>query len=218
MPSKIKITIAEDNELIRKAIMFLIERDKKFQIIDEAENGKELIEKLNSKMPDLIILDYKMPIMNGKEALINIRKKYPEVKILMLSLYDECDLILDLLTHGANGFICKSASPETFFHAINSILTEGRYFDSKISEIMLNGLKKKNSKSILHSKITLSERETSVLKEICNGYSNKLISQKLYISSSTVDFHKGNIYKKTKTKNMADLVMYAVKNGIISVN
>ncbi|MDO9000242.1 MAG: response regulator transcription factor [Bacteroidota bacterium] len=215
---KIKITIAEDHELLRKAMKSLILANGNFEIIDEAINGKELIEKLNNQIPDLILLDYRMPIMDGKEALIEIRKKHPNIKILILSLYDEATVILDFITNGANGFISKSSSAENFFTAINTVVKERRYFDSKISEILLNGLMQKNSKSKLPSKTSLSERETSVLKEICNGLGNKLISEKLFISASTVDFHKGNIYKKTKTKNAVDLVMYAIKNGIVPVN
>ena len=217
MKQKIKIIIAEDKELFRKALIFFIEGNKKYQIIDEASNGKELIDKLSNNIPDLILLDYKMPEMDGKEALVIIKNKYPEVKILMLSLYDEAELIIDLLSHGANGFVSKSESPEVFFTAIETVITTGRYFDPRISEVLLNGLLKKGEKN--HSgKMSLSEREISVLKEICNGHTNKLISEKLFISTSTVDFHKGNIYKKTYAKNVVDLVKYAIKNGITPVN
>lgn len=140
MKTKVKIAIAEDKELLRKAIISLIEEDENFQVISESSNGLELINNLNKNLPDLILLDYKMPIMDGKDALITIKKKYPDMKILILSQCDQSELIIDLITHGANGFISKGATTEIFFNAINSVICKGKYFDSKISEALLNNL------------------------------------------------------------------------------
>jgi DNA-binding NarL/FixJ family response regulator len=219
MKTKVKIAIAEDKELLRKAIISLVEEDDNFEVTSESSNGLELINNLSKSLPDLVLMDYKMPVMDGKEALIAIKKKYPEMKILILSQYDQSELIIDLITHGANGFISKGANTETFFKAINTVICSGKYFDAKVSEALLNNLiQKEDEKYISLSKKSLSEREILILKEICNGGTNKIISNKLYIAPSTVDFHRANIYKKTKTKSIANLVIYAIKNGIIAID
>jgi two-component system nitrate/nitrite response regulator NarL len=208
--------IAEDHELVRKAFISLLNESRTAEVIDEACNGKELLHKLKLTLPDIVLMDYRMPVMDGREALQIIKAKNPEVRVIMMSVHDDNDLIMDFVAKGANGFISKSANPELLFTAILRTYKDGHYFDSKLSQLMANGILNKNNPEKL-KKESLSDREISVLREICNGNTNKGISERLYISTSTVDFHKGNIYKKTNCKNVVDLVKYAFKHGIIHV-
>jgi len=217
MKSKIKIMIAEDHALVRKALISLLKESRSIEVIDEADNGKELLHKLKVKLPDIVLMDYRMPVMDGREALQIIKAKHPEVKVIMMSVQDDNDLILDFVAKGANGFISKSANPELLFTAIARTNNEGHYFDPKLSQFMANGILNHKNRSEKLKKESLSDREISVLREICNGNTNKGISERLYISKSTVDFHKGNIYKKTNCRNVVDLVKYAFKHGIIHV-
>lgn len=216
MKTKIKITIAEDQELVRKAIINLIHGTRGIDVIDEAGNGKELLHKLKVNIPDVAIIDYRMPIMDGREALTIIKAKNPEIKVIMMSIHDDVDLLMDFIAKGANGFVSKSASIEMLFTAITRTFNEGSYFDSRLSQLMANGIININ-KPERRRKEGLSDREISVLKEICNGSTNKGISERLYISKSTVDFHKGNIYRKTSCKSVVELVKYAFKHGFIQV-
>jgi DNA-binding NarL/FixJ family response regulator len=217
MKSKNNIILAEEKELSRKALVSLISTNENYQIIAEATCTESLKDILNKNIPNIIIIEYNIATFNGKEVLSFIKRKFPEVKILIMGDSEECEKINDLLTNGADGFISKNETTESFFKAINVVLTNGSYFNSSISEAMLNDLLKQGQKKVRHGKLSLSDREILVMKEICNGYTNKLISEKLFISSSTVDFHKGNIYKKTNTNNIANLVKYAIKNGIVQV-
>lgn len=216
MKAKIKIMIAEDHELVRKAIVNLIHGTQGIDVIDEAADGKELLHKMKSKLPDIVLMDYRMPVMDGREALQIIKAKNPEVKVVMMSVHDDNDLIMDFVAKGASGFVSKSASTDNLFTAILRTHSEGHYFDSRLSQLMANGIINKDKPEKL-KKESLSDRELSVLREICNGSTNKGISERLYISTSTVDFHKGNIYKKTNCRSVVELVKYAFKHGIIHV-
>lgn len=216
MKTKIRVIIAEDQELVRKAFINLIHGIRGIEVIDEASDGKELLHKIKTNKPDLALIDYRMPIMDGREALNIIKTKNPEIKVIMMSIHDDVDLLMDFIAKGANGFISKSASIEMLFTAITRTFNEGNYFDSRLSQLMANGIINRN-KPERRKNEGLSDRELSVLKEICNGSTNKGISQRLYISTSTVDFHKGNIYRKTNCKSIVELVKYAFKHGIIHV-
>lgn len=216
MKPTIKLIVAEDHELVRKAFINLIHGSQGIDVIDEASDGKELLHLLKVKSPDIVLLDYRMPVMDGREALQIIKAKNPEIKVIMMSVHDDNDLVMDFIAKGANGFISKSSNTDILFTAIQRTYTEGNYFDPKLSQHMANGIMNRN-KPQKYKKEGLSERELSVLREICNGSTNKGISERLYISTSTVDFHKSNIYRKTNCKCIVELVKYAFKHGIIHV-
>jgi two-component system response regulator DegU len=209
--------IAEDHELVRKGFISLIHELKGAEVIAEAANGKELLHKLKVELPDIILMDYRMPIMDGREALQIIKAKYPQLKVIMMSVHDDTELIMDLVAKGANSFISKATTPDNLYNAIIRTYGEGHYFDTRLSQLMMNGIINQRNYSEKTKKESLSDREISVLREICNGGTNRGISERLYIAKSTVDFHKGNIYKKTNCKTVVELVKYAFKHGIIHV-
>ncbi len=212
---KIKIAIAENFVLLRKSLISLLEGDKTCEIVVEAGNGKELIEHLKTITPDVILLNLEMPIMNGSEALGKIKKNNDKLKVIMISAQDDHDTIVDVMTMGASGFISKKADPQTLFSTIIGVHKTGKHLSDSVSNAMLNKLNNSRKPNPFTDNKSLSDRETAVMKEMCKGYSNKIISENLFISSRTVDFHKGNIYRKIKSNKIADVVMYAIKHGII---
>jgi DNA-binding NarL/FixJ family response regulator len=212
-----KVMIADDHVLIRKGFISLLRQLRTIEVIDEAGNGKELMDKLKLKVPEIIILNYKMPLMDGGEALQLIKRRYPTVKVIMISSHDNINFIMDLVSKGANGFVSKASSPETLFNTITRVQNEGHYFESRISQMMITGLVNERNKRDKIDKTSLTGRELSILKEICDGGTNCDISKKLYIASSTVDFHRKNIYRKTNARSIVDLVKYAFRNGILQV-
>lgn len=202
---------------MRKSFIALLKEDESFEIIGEGSNGKELLDLLKSNLPDIVLLDIEMPVMNGVEALEIINKRFPELKVIMLSMHAGPAFISELMARGARAFLPKNCDAETFFEAIHVVHSEGYYFDKSVSQAMLRGLQREKAINPLLDELSLSDREIEILKEICDGKTNKQIADQLKISASTVDFHRGNIYKKTKSKNITDLLKYSIKNGIISL-
>lgn len=217
MKPRIQIIIADDHALIRKAFISLLKEMRNVYVINEASNGKELLNILRNQIPDVVLLNYKMPLMDGREALQIIKSKYPQVKVIMMSSHDNQDVIIDLITKGANGFVSKSSAPEMLFKTILRVQNEGHYFEANISQMMVRGIVNEKNKSERINKNSLTDREISVLKEVCNGCTKKGISERLYISVSTVDYHKKNIFKKTNSKSVVDLMKYAFRNGLLQV-
>lgn len=215
--TKIKLSVVEDQELLRKSFIALLKEDRKLQVISEAANGKELLEQLKVVRPDVILLDIEMPVMNGKEALEIINKRFPDVKVIILTLHAGPNFVSELMARGARAFIPKDCDPDMLFEAIHSVHNEGFYFNKNISEAILRGLQREKSINPLLDSIALSDREIEILKELCEGKTNREIAGTLKIASSTVDYHRGNVYRKTGSKNVIDLIKYALKYGIISL-
>jgi len=217
MTKKVKIVIADDHELIRKGYISFLSEDPKISVIGEAENGNRLIELLKIKIPDIILLDLEMPVMNGEEALNIISKRFPEIKVIILSMHFGDALISYYMSKGARAFLSKNCNIETVFDAIHSVNTLGHYFSNSTSKALLNGMVKGQQSHSFTDKYTLTDRETEIVKQLCLGKTNKEIGSCLSISARTVDFHRRNIYEKTKCKNSCDLAVYAVKNAIIQI-
>ncbi|MCD6065214.1 MAG: DNA-binding response regulator [Bacteroidetes bacterium] len=187
-------------------------------VIGEAQNGKEVLEFLKVSKPDVVLLDIEMPLMNGKETLEIIKKRFPETRVIMLSMHFDASYINEFMVRGARGYLAKGCDPETLFEAIRAVKKDGHFFGEKVAKAMLNGLQKERTIAPLLSEIALSDREIDILKEICTGKTNKEIAATLKISASTVDFHKQNIYRKTNSGNVTELVKYAIKNAIVSLD
>ncbi|MGZ3862789.1 MAG: response regulator [Bacteroidia bacterium] len=211
MSEKIKMIIADDHTLFRKGIISLLDENNKVQVTGEASNGKDLLNLLKTEEPDIILLDLDMPVMDGKKALIEIRKKFLNVKIIIISIHFDYELTIDLMKKGANACLPKECEPEILFEAINSVLM-GNYYYSYCKETEIP------NSSPYFDKTCLSERELEITKLICEGKANKDIAGILNISVNTVDFHKKNIYKKTNQRNSACLTSFAIKNRLISLS
>ncbi len=218
MTQKIKLIVAEEQELFRKSLISLLKTQAEFEVVSEASNGRELLEHLKHKHTDIVLLDTEMPVMDGKASLEIIKKRFPEIKVIVLSSRSDTSLMSDFMARGANSYICKSCSVATLFRAINSVKTEGYFFDSSTSKALLESVLKEKNASTKISEVKFNERETEILVRICDGKTNKEIANSLHLSSSTIDFYRTKIYGKTKCNNVTGLLKYALKNGIVALS
>ncbi len=214
---QIKIMLADDHQLVREAFASLLNNEPGFEVPASAANGKELLELMKNNLPDLILLDVDMPVMNGMQTLGIIKKRFPDVKVIMLTMHNEPGYINEFMANGANAYLNKNVEIHILFDAIRAVHTEGVYFSKEVSDALLLKLRKEKHVHPFLDEIPLSPKELMVLQELCEGKSNRHIADSLHISISTVDFHRGNIYNKTKCKNVADLVKYAIKNELVKV-
>ena len=219
---KINIIIADDEQLFRKGIRFLLERESNFNILFEANNGQELIDFISSteEFPDIILMDLKMPELNGVEATKIIHKTHPEIKIIALTSYDGKSFITNMIDVGASSYLLKNTSPKMVVHTINEVYDKGFYYDEKVLNIIHNNIissSGKRIKSDLDNKL-LSRREIDVLELICEQYTTNEIGEKLFISPRTVEGHRNNLLLKTQSKNVAGLVIYGIQKKIIEIS
>ncbi len=215
MGKKIKITLVDDHALFRNGLKILLDTHPDFIVISEAENGKEFIEKIENNMPDIVLMDINMPVMDGVEATQLANEKYPDIKIVALSMFGEEEYYYKMINAGAKGFLLKNSEINEVIEAINQVNTGNSYFSQ---ELLYNVIKNfKPHKEPIDETAKLSKRELQVLEEICNGLSNQEIADNLFISKRTVDKHRANLLSKTNSKNTANLIMYAIKNKLISV-
>lgn len=222
MSDIIKIFLADDEELFRKGIYFLLNREKNIEILFEASNGKELIDQLNAtdteNLPDIIMMDLKMPEINGVEATKNIRKDFPQIKIIALTSYNTKSFIANMINVGAASYLVKSSSPQDMIKTINEVSNKGFYYSESVMEVIhQNVLSSGNSKTVLDDDF-LTVREKEVLELICKQHSSSEIADKLCLSARTVDGHRNNLLLKTQSKNVAGLVIFAIQNKIVTLD
>lgn len=218
MPKKIKIIVADDHELVRQGFISLLKCDSRISVIGEAENGRLLLDLIKLNEPDIVLVDLEMPVMNGAEALTIIKKRFPHIGVIIVSMHYTSSLVSEYLARGAGAYLYKNVTFETLLDAIDSVKAKGQYFDQAASNAMLHGLKAQKGINSALDELCLTEREIDVLKLLCKEKTNKEVGAILSITPSTVDFHRRNIYSKTKCKNIAGLVKYAIRNGIIPPN
>ena len=217
----INIVIADDEQLFRSGIHFLLNREHNFNVIFEAENGNELVNFISNteEFPDVILMDLKMPEMNGIEATKIIHKTHPNIKIIALTSYDGKSFITNMIDVGASSYLLKNTSPKMVIHTINEVYEKGFYYDEKVLKIIHENIissSGKRIKSDLDKKL-LSKREFEVLELICEQKTTTEIADKLFISPRTVEGHRNNLLLKTQSKNVAGLVIYGIQKKLIEV-
>ncbi len=221
MNKTIKIILVDDEILFRKGISFLLGRETNIEIIFEASNGEELISFLQNNKdnhPDIIIMDLKMPIINGVEATKIIRKEFPELKIIALTSYDSKSFVANMIDVGAVSYLIKNATPQELLTTIKEVASKGFYYTDYVMKIIqADVLTNKKTKSNFDSNF-LSPREIEVLKLICIQKSTVEIAEQLFISPRTVEGHRNNLLLKTESRNIAGLVVYAVQNELMLLN
>lgn len=212
----IKIALVDDEVLFRKGIAFLLQREANIEIVFESSNGEELISKLqeNDNTPDIIIMDLKMPVLNGVEATKIIRKSYPQIKIIALTSYDSKSFIANMIQVGAVAYLIKNTTPKDLIKTINEVYTKGFYYnESVLKTIQETIVSSKNSKGSLETSF-LSPREIEILQLICQQKTTTEIAEHLFLSPRTVEGHRNNLLLKTESRNIAGLVVYAIQNEI----
>lgn len=221
MSQKINIILADDEVLFRKGISFLLQRNPNFNIIFEANDGQELIDYIKSTdvLPDIVITDLKMPNLNGVETTKILHSEYPTLKIIALTSYNTPSFISNMIQVGAASYIVKNASPEEVVHTINEVSEKGFYYNEQVMKVIYADIihGKQQVKTELDFD-TLSMREIEVLKLICMQLSSSEIAEKLNISPRTADGHRNSLLLKTRTKNIAGLVVFAIQNNFVNLN
>ena len=211
----IKVAIADDHALFRTGVKTSLSQRKDIQMIAEAENGMQLLNLLKHIKPDVILLDIHMPIMDGYTTLPEIKKLYPEMKVIMLSMNNDPSIITKMMEIGANSYLTKESDSETIYQAIRTCFEQEFFFNELTNKALLNGLRTKRPTEVMAPEVNLSDKEITILKLMCEEKSTKEIAELVDLSTRTVEAIRDKLKTKTGVKSMAGLVMYAVKAGIV---
>ncbi|MEI2739962.1 MAG: response regulator transcription factor [Chitinophagaceae bacterium] len=214
--SKIRIAIADDYKIFREGLKVGLSSDENLEVIMEADNGEELLTALETTSPDVIIMDLKMPIMDGMEATKAVRKKYPSIKVLVVTMYDDDKFIIHLMENGANGYLLKNTEPDEIRKSIYAVHENGYYFNDVVNKALLKKLVLKNNlKPSFNQNVELTERELEVLKLICEEKTAAEIAKEIFLSPRSVEGIRQRLIEKIGVRNTAGLVMFAVKNSMV---
>lgn len=217
MENKLSIVLADDHTILREGLRALLASDSRFEIVGEARDGREAVRCVEKLGPDLILMDLSMPRMSGMDAIREIKKRYPETKIIALTVHKTEEYLLTTLQAGADGFVLKDATHDELILAIKNVMGGKSYLSPGVSGKVIEGyLKGKEGSHALGSWESLSQREREVLKLIAEGYKNKEIAEDLCISLKTVEKHRANLMKKLDLHNAAALTVYAVEKGLVN--
>ena len=215
--NKIKIVLAEDHTILREGLRALLSSDPKFEIVGEAEDGREAVRCVEKLGPDLLLMDLSMPRMSGMEAIREIKKRYPQSKVIALTVHKTEEYLHTTLQAGADGYVLKDATHNELVVAIKSVMKGKPYLSPGVSEKVIEGyLKGKGTLKPDSPWESLSHREREVLKLIAEGYKNKEIAEDLCISLKTVEKHRANLMKKLDLHNAAALTVYAMGKGLVN--
>jgi len=208
----VKIAIVEDHELFREGIVSLLEKNKNYQIIGKFSNGKAFLESIDTSLPDIVLMDISMPEMDGITATQKSLQKFPGLKILTLTMFDDYFHYQEMLSAGVKGFILKDAAVAELENAIEALLEDKTYFSNNLLQNLIHRLYGKND--AIANKLAFTERELNLVKLISQGFSNKDIAQKLFLSVKTVESNKSKLFEKVNVKNSLELMAYAIKNKL----
>jgi DNA-binding NarL/FixJ family response regulator len=217
MEKKIRVFIVDDHDMFRDGVKLLLSSGKTAEIVAEASNGKEFLEKVESVMPDVVLMDIAMPEMDGIEASKIAHEKYPHLKILALTMFGDEKYYYQMIQSGIKGFVLKSSGISELIKAIKDVGDGKNFFSNELLYKLLNNAYATSTSKSKSEDEKLSKRELEVLKEIAGGLSNDDIADKLHVSTTTVRTHRSKLLQKTSSNNTASLIMYAIKNKIISV-
>jgi two-component system response regulator DegU len=212
---KLKVIIAEDHNMVRKGLVNIVKSFERVIQVREAENGKDLLNQLIEELIDVVLMDLEMPLIDGMTASSEIILRYPNVKIVVLSAFEEDSIILKLLEIGVHGYLLKKAHPKDLERAIYSVYDNDFFQSELVTRVLRQGVKRKKQR-VDKTGQEISEREMQVLKLLCQEFSAKEIGDKLNISEKTVHSHRLHLMEKTKAKNTVGLVLFALQQGILS--
>ncbi len=218
----IKIVVIDDQRLFREGLVNLLRNCPGLHLLGWAENGRDFLNLLPGlpSLPDVLLVDMNMPEMNGMELTQIVLQKYPGIKVIILTVYDQERFINKMVQAGAAGYLLKNCDIEEVVTAIQTVHKSGFYFNEAVMNAMRNGLVNKTPqlRNLSNVAIDLTDRELEVLRLICKELTNAEIAEQLYISARTVDGHRNNLLAKTGSRNTAGLVLYAVSHNLIDVS
>jgi DNA-binding NarL/FixJ family response regulator len=211
----IKVAIADDHEIFRDGLRAMLQKQQDILLVAEAANGKELIEQVKAHEPDIVISDVKMPLMDGAAATRHLCENYPHIGIIALTMFDEEDLIIDMLEAGARGYLLKNADKNEIVEAIKSVYQQQPYYCRHTSNRLAQMVaKSKFNPYKQKQKPDFNEREIDIIGDICNGFTSKQIAEKIFLSVRTVEGLRLKIMEKMEVKNTAGIIIYAIKNNL----
>lgn len=211
-----KLALVDDHVLLRNGLSVLV-KNLGHEVLLEASNGQEFIEKLKpGLLPQIVLMDINMPEMDGYDCTKWLKKKYPDVKVLALSMYDNEVSIIRMLQSGAKGYILKDSDPAELEGAIDALMNKGFYYSELVSGKMINAINKmEETEAVLG--IKLNDREICFLKHTCTELSYRDIAEKMLVSPRTVDGYRDALFQKLRVKSRVGLVVYAIRNGIVDL-
>ena len=211
----ISVAIADDYKIFRDGLKVGLSSDEALKVVLEADNGEDLLAEMGRQEVDVILMDLKMPIMDGMEATKEVKKRYPNTKILVVTMYDDDKFIIHLMENGANGYLLKNADGDEIVKAIHAVYENDYYFNDLVNKALLKKLvNKKIIKPSFNDNIDFTERELEVLKLICEEKTNIEIGKIIFLSPRSVEGIRQRLIEKIGVRNTAGLVMYAVKAGL----
>lgn len=217
MEATTKIIIADSQPLFRKSLIALVSECGDFEVIAEAESGRQLIDVIKVKTPDLIILDNEMPLIDCKAILQMITYRFPKTRLIVLSNQHREELLHDFVSNGANCYLSKSCSAETLFKAIRVVMRDGYFVDNITYKVVLDSMVRDKTDGNPFNVADFNDREMDILREVCEGKTNREIASDLKISPSTVDFYKNKIYTKSNCNSVMSLLKFALRRGYVGL-
>ena len=214
----IHIALADDHEIVRNGIKMLLEMDDEIQVIWEAADGEETLEKVSTNPPEILIADIRMPLKNGLEVARQLKDR-PEVKVIILTMHNESEYIMKSLQYGADGYLLKDTSKPEFIKAIKTVSSGQKYYSGDISNIIINSINSSSSEEVNTEPsrdYPLTKREKEILKLIYEGVGNKEIADQLGKSIRTIETHRFNIMKKLEVNNITELLKKVENEELMS--
>lgn len=212
----IRLAIADDHKIFRDGIKMALKDREYIKILWEAEDGKDMTHKLRIKLPDVLLMDIRMPEMDGVNAIQLIRHEYEDLKIIVISMYDDKELITKMMEMGANAFLGKTAEPEEIYKAILACMNEEFYFNDLVNTAVLLKLQqKKKVQKFYPATIHFSEKELRILKLISEDKTTEEISKEVFLSPRTIETIRQSMKQKVNAKTIAGLLMYAMRNKLL---
>ena len=213
---QIKVSIADDHKIFRDGIKMALKDRDYLKILWEAEDGKDLMHKLKLKVPDVILMDIRMPEMDGVNAISILRKEYEQIKIIVLTMYDDQEMITKMMEMGANAYLTKTTDPDEIYQAILTCLTDDLSFNDLVNKAVLLKLQhKKSVKQFYPNPVKFSDKEIRILKCIAEDKTTEEISKEVFLSPRTIETIRQNMKQKVGAKTIAGLVMYAMRNKLL---
>ncbi|MCZ6751282.1 MAG: response regulator transcription factor [Acidobacteria bacterium] len=217
MTPPISILLADDHRIVRQGLRRILEENSRMEVVGEASDGREAVQMALDKEPDVIIMDVAMPHLGGMEAIRQISKRLPAAKVLVLSMYSDESYVVQMLEAGAKGYLLKDSADTDLVEAVLAVSNGKSFFSPLISKILLDEyVRQVQEKGISDRYELLTEREREILQLIAEGKTSREIAELLNLSTSTVDTHRGHIMEKLDLHNPYEVVLYAVRKGLIS--
>ncbi len=213
---QIKVSIADDHKIFRDGIKMALKDREYLKILWEAEDGKDLMHKLTLKQPDVLLMDIRMPEVDGINAIGMIRKEYENIRIIVLTMYDDQEMITKMMEMGANAYLTKTTDPDEIYHAILTCMNDEFYFNDLVNKAVLLKLQhKKSVRQFYPNPVKFSEKEIKILKCIAEDKTTEEISKEVFLSPRTIETIRQNMKQKVGAKTIAGLVMYAMRNKLL---